>query len=76
MQGAPEKIESQNFEHAQDVAQFRRPAHRDGIELYRAHIVRHAFEPPTKPTGWARSSPAWSGSVIAAASTWRQRIRW
>lgn len=36
-----------SFEHAQDVAQFRRPAHRDGIELYRAHIVRHAFEPHT-----------------------------
>ena len=35
------------FEHPQDVAQFRRPAHRDGIELYRAHIVRHAFDPHT-----------------------------
>ena len=35
------------FEHPQDVAQFRRPAHRAGIELYRAHIVRHAFEPHT-----------------------------
>lgn len=42
MQGVPEK-----FEHPQDVAQFRRPAHRDGIELYRAHIVRHAFDPHT-----------------------------
>lgn len=42
MQGVPEK-----FEHPKDVAHFRRPAHRDGIELYRAHIVRHAFEPHT-----------------------------
>lgn len=42
MQGVP-----QHFEHRQDVAQFRRPAHREGIELYRAHIVRHAFEPHT-----------------------------
>ncbi|WP_460712830.1 AraC family transcriptional regulator [Lysobacter terrae] len=42
MQGVP-----QQFEHPQDSAQFRRPAHRDGIELYRAHIVRHAFEPHT-----------------------------
>lgn len=36
-----------DFEHPQDRAQFRRPAHRTGIELYRAHIVRHAFEPHT-----------------------------
>ncbi|HJW46749.1 MAG TPA: AraC family transcriptional regulator [Lysobacter sp.] len=35
------------FEHPHDVAQFRRPAHRTGIELYRAHIVHHAFEPHT-----------------------------
>lgn len=42
MQGVP-----QHFEHRQDVAQFRRPAHREGIELYCAHIVRHAFEPHT-----------------------------
>lgn len=33
------------FEHAGDAAEFMRPAHRPGIELYRAHIVRHAFEP-------------------------------
>ena len=42
MQVVPEK-----FEHPKDVAQFLRPAHRDGIELYRAHIVRHAFDPHT-----------------------------
>lgn len=42
MQGVPAQ-----FEHPQDVAQFRRPAHRRGIELYRAHIVRHAFDPHT-----------------------------
>jgi len=33
------------FEHAQDRACFRRPAHRGGVELYQAHIVQHAFEP-------------------------------
>ncbi len=33
------------FEHPRDRAEFRRPAHRPGIELYRAHIVRYAFEP-------------------------------
>jgi AraC-like DNA-binding protein len=30
-----------------DSAQFARPGHRAGVELYRAHIVRHAFEPHT-----------------------------
>jgi AraC-like DNA-binding protein len=35
------------FEHASDRAQFKQPAHRAGIELYRAHIVRYAFEPHT-----------------------------
>ena len=35
------------FEHATDRAEFTRPAHRAGVELYRAHIVRHAFEPHT-----------------------------
>jgi AraC-like DNA-binding protein len=42
MQGIPER-----FVHAADAAEFRRPAHRAGVELYRAHIVRHAFEPHT-----------------------------
>lgn len=42
MQGVP-----QHFESTQDAAQFRRPAHREGIELYRAHIVRHCFDPHT-----------------------------
>ncbi|MET3928223.1 AraC-like DNA-binding protein [Lysobacter sp. OAE881] len=42
MQGVPE-----HFDHPLDRAQFRRPAHRDGVELYRAHIVRHTFEPHT-----------------------------
>ncbi|KRE90953.1 AraC family transcriptional regulator [Frateuria sp. Soil773] len=40
MQGVPA-----HFEHARDSAEFRHPAHRAGVELYRAHIVRHAFEP-------------------------------
>ena len=35
------------FECAQDRAEFQRPAHRAGLELYRAHIVRHAFDPHT-----------------------------
>ncbi|MGH8082988.1 MAG: AraC family ligand binding domain-containing protein [Lysobacter sp.] len=42
MQGVPAQ-----FSDAFDAAQFRQPAHRPGIELYRAHIVRHAFEPHT-----------------------------
>jgi len=33
------------FESPGDAAEFKRPAHRAGIELYRAHIVHHAFEP-------------------------------
>lgn len=40
MQGVPHQ-----FNHPTDQAEFRLPAHRAGIELYRAHIVRHAFEP-------------------------------
>lgn len=40
MQGVPH-----TFEHLRDSAEFRCPAHRGGVELYRAHIVRHAFEP-------------------------------
>lgn len=40
MPGVPER-----FEHARDEAEFRRPGHRPGVELYRAHIVRYAFEP-------------------------------
>lgn len=42
MHGVPAR-----FDHPQDAAEFRRPAHRAGVELYRAHIVRHAFEPHT-----------------------------
>lgn len=36
-----------HFPHPSDRAEFKRPAHRPGVELYRAHIVRHAFEPHT-----------------------------
>ena len=32
------------FDSPLDAAEFKRPA-RDGVELYRAHIVRHAFDP-------------------------------
>ena len=39
MQGVPGQ-----FDHPADMAQFRHLPHRAGIELYRAHIVRHAFE--------------------------------
>jgi len=42
MQAVPER-----FEHPGDRAEYRRPAHRAGIELYRARIVHHAFEPHT-----------------------------
>lgn len=42
MQGVPE-----HFEAAQDYAQFFHPVQRPGVELYRAHIVRHAFDPHT-----------------------------
>lgn len=40
MPGVPEQFDS-----PADRAEFRHPAHRAGVELYRAHIVRHAFEP-------------------------------
>lgn len=42
MQGVPE-----HFEHITDKAEFRRPPGRAGIELYRAHIVRHHFDAHT-----------------------------
>lgn len=40
MEGVPTK-----FDDLRDAAEFRRPAQFDGVECYRAHIVRHAFEP-------------------------------
>jgi AraC-like DNA-binding protein len=40
MQGVPH-----SFDNRADTAEFRCPKHRSGVELYRAHIVRHAFEP-------------------------------
>lgn len=42
MQGVPSQLTSRR-----DAAEFRLASHRDGVELYRAHIVRHAFEPHT-----------------------------
>lgn len=42
MQGIPSPLASRR-----DAAEFRLAAHRPGVELYRAHIVRHAFEPHT-----------------------------
>jgi len=35
------------FDHPNDRAEFRHAAHQPGVELYRAHIIRHAFEPHT-----------------------------
>ncbi|MBV8045677.1 MAG: AraC family transcriptional regulator [Paludibacterium sp.] len=35
------------FDSPEDRAEFRRSCQRPGVELYRAHIVRHAFEPHT-----------------------------
>ncbi|THF60186.1 AraC family transcriptional regulator [Pseudothauera rhizosphaerae] len=40
MEGVP-----QFFDDPRDAARYRRPAHLPGVECYRAHIVRHAFEP-------------------------------
>lgn len=42
MQGFPS-----TFSPPGDAAEFRLTAHRPGVELYRAHIVRHAFDPHT-----------------------------
>lgn len=42
MPGVPD-----SFEHVSDRAEFKRAQHRPGVELYRAHIVAHAFEPHT-----------------------------
>ena len=36
---------SASFDHPQESAEFRRPEFRPGVELYRARIVRHAFQP-------------------------------
>lgn len=35
------------FEHARDQAQYRRPAHRAGVELYHASVLHHRFAPHT-----------------------------
>jgi len=40
MQVVPEK-----FDRSRESAEFRRTASRPGVELYRAHIVRHSFQP-------------------------------
>lgn len=40
MDGVPDQFDS-----PRDRAEFRRPMHRTGVELYRAHIVDCAFEP-------------------------------
>ncbi|WP_249352528.1 MULTISPECIES: AraC family transcriptional regulator [unclassified Rudaea] len=43
----PMQVAAERFDNALDRAEFRRAAHCAGVELYRAHIVRHAFEPHT-----------------------------
>lgn len=40
MEGVPGR-----FDDLRDAAEFRRPTQFGGVECYRAHIVRHAFEP-------------------------------
>jgi len=40
------QVVPEHFEHPHDAAEFKRPA-RAGVELYRAHIVRYAFDPHT-----------------------------
>ncbi|MHA6205544.1 AraC family ligand binding domain-containing protein [Dyella soli] len=42
MQGVPDRFPS-----PRDEAEFRLAGHRASVELYRAHIVRHAFDPHT-----------------------------
>lgn len=42
MQGIPSQ-----FDHSRESAEFRCLAGRPGVELYRAHIIRHAFQPHT-----------------------------
>ena len=49
---------SDHFDHPLDAAEFKRPPHRAGVELYRAHIVRHAFEPHTHEE--AHTDPRWA----------------
>ncbi|CAG1017063.1 Multiple antibiotic resistance protein MarA [Burkholderiaceae bacterium] len=41
-----QRVMPAHFEHPGDAAEFRH-IHRPGVELYRAHIVRHAFDPHT-----------------------------
>jgi AraC-like DNA-binding protein len=49
-----------------DRAEFRRSPHRAGVELYRAHIVQHAFEP--------HSHAAYGlGAIEAGAERFRYR---
>lgn len=53
------------FEDPQDLTLYRRPAHRAGVELYRASILRHQFEP--------HSHEAYGLGVITAGVG---RFRW
>ena len=53
------------FEHAEDRAEYRRPAHRAGVELYRASILRHQFD--------THSHEAYGLGVITAGVG---RFRW
>lgn len=55
----------QHFEHPEDRTEYRRPAHRNGVELYRASILRHQFDP--------HSHEAYGLGVITAGVG---RFRW
>ena len=39
------QVVPENFDHSHESAEFRRSPLHPGVELYRAHIVRHAFQP-------------------------------
>ena len=73
MQAVPD-----TFEHPLDAAEFKRPAHRPGVELYRAHIVRHAFEPHTHEAFGLGAIEAGVGALPLPrrASTSRRPTRW
>ena len=58
-------MQQPQFEHAGDSAEYRRPAHRAGVELYRASILRHQFD--------THSHEAYGLGVITAGVG---RFRW
>ena len=63
------------FDHPGDRAEVRQAPHRPGVELYRAHIIRHAFEPHTRGLTWSAIESASSASATAARNIWRRPAR-